>query len=272
MEDASTDRARLVDRAYKDSVPLRTRVALYDYEQNPLDLLGWVLDAVPWSAGARVLDAGCGPGRYLAHVAEITPDAALVGADLSAGMAREASAVANALVSDVQSLPFAAGAFNRVICAHMLYHVPDVECAVTELARVCTPEGRVLVVTNGGRHLPQIFDLVRNGLRGTRLAGVALPADRAFERFNVESAPSALESRFDIVEREERTSEIVIPHVEPVVDYVDSMQSLYDAWIAPGETWDDVMDRVRADVASTIDRDGSWRTSTHVGYFVCRPR
>jgi hypothetical protein len=64
----------------------------------------------------------------------------------------------------------------------------------------------------------------------------------------------------------------VVPVAQPVVDYVDSMRSLYDTWVAPGETWELVMTRVQRHVEATIERDGAWRTRTSAGYFVCRPR
>ena len=49
-------------------------------------------------------------------------------------------------VGDVQELPFADGAFDCVVAAWMLYHVPDIEPGLRELARVLRPGGRLVAV------------------------------------------------------------------------------------------------------------------------------
>ena len=75
------------------------RTGLYRYQRDPVDIRRWVLDQVAWPPGARVLDVGCGPGRYLAKLAELVPDARRIGMDLSAGMAAEAQRVSHACSS-----------------------------------------------------------------------------------------------------------------------------------------------------------------------------
>ncbi len=89
-------------------------------------------------------------------------------------------------------------------------------------------------------------------------------------RFSWETAPALLEEVFDIDDAQVVGNELVVPEVQPVVDYVDSMRSLYDAWVAPEESWELVMMRVRDQVEAMIARDGAWRTQTRAGYFVCR--
>ena len=58
-----------------------------------------------------------------------------VGADGRA----DARAGVDARVGDVQDLPFEDGEFDCAVAAWMLYHVPDVERALAELARVLRP-------------------------------------------------------------------------------------------------------------------------------------
>ena len=140
VTDPRTDRSRLVGHAYKTSAPFLARTGLYRYQRDGVDIRRWVLDQVAWPADARVLDVGCGPGRYLEKLAEHVPDARAVGMDLSAGMAAEASEFARVLVGDAQALPFGDARFDGVIAAHMLYHVPDVDAAVQEFARVLEAE------------------------------------------------------------------------------------------------------------------------------------
>ena len=270
MTDPTIDRARLVGSAYKDSAPLQARIAIYAYEQAHFDIRQWVLGSVSWPTGVRALDVGCGPGRYLARIREMQPDSLVVGCDLSPGMARESSAVAHVAVADAQRLPFAGSSFDRVIAAHMLYHVPDVVGALHDLARICASDARVIVTTNSERHLPEVFDLIRAALQGDVDDDRPLPPTRSFQRFSCESAPALMEQVFHIEDAQTVSNEIVVPDAEPVVDYVNSTRSLYEPWVAAGETWELVMSRVRGHVEATIARHGAWRTRTSAGYFVCR--
>lgn len=63
---------------------------------------------------------------------------AYVGTDLSDHLGVD-------LLSDVTRLPFRDGAFDVVICYHVLEHVPDDAAAMAELARVLAPSGLALV-------------------------------------------------------------------------------------------------------------------------------
>src|SRR5262245_52751553 len=84
-----TDRRRLTTAAYADSTNLMARASMYRYQQPPIDLIGWALDLASPPPGARVLDIGCGPGRYLQRLAS-RPDLRLTGMDLSRGMLLDA--------------------------------------------------------------------------------------------------------------------------------------------------------------------------------------
>jgi SAM-dependent methyltransferase len=108
----------------------------------------------PVGAGDRVLDLGCGGGRHAfevyrrgAHVVAFDHDLSELGpvADMFAAMrtGNEAprSAAARALAGDATSMPFPDGAFDRVIAAEILEHVPHDQRAMAEIARVLRPGG-----------------------------------------------------------------------------------------------------------------------------------
>ena len=112
---------------------------------------------------------GCGPGRFwLAAAARLPADLAITLADLSPGMLAEALASVRRLgrwpdvrgdVADVCALPFADASFDVVLAMHMLYHAPDPDLAVREIARVLKPGGRAIVTTNGAGNLGALFEL-----------------------------------------------------------------------------------------------------------------
>ena len=108
------------------------------------------LDALGPLEGASVLDAGCGDGVHLRAFADrVGPHGRVVGAELDAGRAAAAAAVApdlGVVRADVASLPFAADTFDLVWCSAVLHHVESPSAAVAELARVLRPGGRLAVL------------------------------------------------------------------------------------------------------------------------------
>ena len=94
--------------------------------------------------GKRVLDVGCGVARRLAGARGAGASVAL-GVDLTPAMLAQASGEPMLAASDVRALPVADGAFDVVWCRLVLGHLPALEQAYAELARVCAPDGIVLV-------------------------------------------------------------------------------------------------------------------------------
>jgi malonyl-CoA O-methyltransferase len=94
--------------------------------------------------GRRVLDAGCGVGRRL-HDARESGAAIAVGVDLTPGMLAQALGEPLIAAADVRALPVPDDAFDVVWCRLVLGHLPELDRAYAELARVCAPGGTVLV-------------------------------------------------------------------------------------------------------------------------------
>ncbi len=153
-------------------------------------MAGWVLGLAGLAPGMRVLDAGCGNGAYLRALAGYPVRAA--GCDLSAGMLRTVPHLA-LFCADVAALPVGDGAFDVVLAAHMLYHVPDRRAAVRELRRVLAPAGVCIAVTNGGDHLRPLRAMVERAAR-TGTPGWSMQA--ATQAFTAENAAAQLGHAF----------------------------------------------------------------------------
>jgi SAM-dependent methyltransferase len=111
-------------------------------------------DKFPIAPGDRLLDLGCGGGRHAfeayrrgarvvaadLNVGDLTQVGAMFAAMREAGEASPPAA-AVALRCDGTSLPFGDGAFDKVIAAEILEHVPDDQRAMAEVARVLRPGG-----------------------------------------------------------------------------------------------------------------------------------
>lgn len=105
--------------------------------------------------GETVVDVGCGHGRSLAALSEMTPDGLVVGVDPSELMAEIAARRVRSLiragradvaVASVEKLPFVDGSFDKALCVHVLYFWPDLGPALAEIARVLKLGGRLALL------------------------------------------------------------------------------------------------------------------------------
>jgi malonyl-CoA O-methyltransferase len=96
--------------------------------------------------GKRVLDAGCGKGRYAALLKRRFPGADITAVDVSAEMLRHVPAGITTVQRSLLDLPFPDGHFDFVLCVEALEHVVRVAEAVAELRRVLAPGGTLVVI------------------------------------------------------------------------------------------------------------------------------
>ena len=106
--------------------------------------------------GDRVLDLGCGTGRFVAAARDAGAD--VVGVDVAERALDRARRVAPGadlrLVSDDGTLPLGHGEVDLVWCSEVLEHVPDTAGFLTEVRRVLRRGGRLLLtVPDHGRLL-----------------------------------------------------------------------------------------------------------------------
>ena len=101
----------------------------------------------------RILDAGCGNGRYSRFLLrQADPDALLTAFDYSQGMLQRArdrlrTDRVTQVASDLTRLPYADGTFDAIVCGWVLEHLPDPRLGLHELARVLQPSGKLLLLT-----------------------------------------------------------------------------------------------------------------------------
>ena len=100
----------------------------------------------------KVLDAGCGKGRFARVLQEQNARARVTGLDISEAMLRGVPPCVGKVAGVLTALPFAAAAFNCVYATESLEHAVDTGTAVAELCRVLKPGGRLVIIDKNAEH------------------------------------------------------------------------------------------------------------------------
>jgi SAM-dependent methyltransferase len=193
----SADEASFVRDQYATPENLRARKAAYVNAEGD-DPRDFVVEAVAAARPQRVLEVGGGEGELAERIVQEL-GVGLVGFDLSEGMVAEQRARGiDARVGDVQELPFEDGEFDVAVAAWMLYHVPDLDRGLAQLARVLKPDGTLVAVTNSVEHLQELWDLAQRPTRVTQFS------------FRSDNGEEVLRRQFAAVERRDAEGFVVM--------------------------------------------------------------
>ncbi|MGC9154986.1 MAG: class I SAM-dependent methyltransferase [Ferrimicrobium sp.] len=252
------DHHYLNDHAYVDSSRLGARIAIYDYQSPKIDLEYEVLNACAPVENLRILDVGSGNGR---HGRALTRAGAhVLATDLSKGMLGGVEGVWARAQSDAEALPIATGSVDRVLAAHMLYHLPRPRNAIAEFARVLNSAGRLIVTSNTESHLiearllwGELLD--DRGLDTTNsdlsLMNLELPTDRLL---------AEVQESFIDVDYRLLAGSITLSEPAALVSYAASTT----AAMATNELGYDLLPAFGERIREHIVREGEYRLTTEV--------
>jgi ubiquinone/menaquinone biosynthesis C-methylase UbiE len=143
------------------------------------------VEALALEARDRLLDVGCGTGAAVRRAAPEVERA--IGVDLSPAMVARARELAAGLENvefqegDSERLPFGDGEFTAILCTTSFHHYPGPQRAVSEMARVLAPGGRVVIGDGCSDGMPaRALDLV---LRTFQSSHVHFNRSRELEAF-----------------------------------------------------------------------------------------
>jgi SAM-dependent methyltransferase len=254
------DTRYLRDVAYADPSGLAARSSLYDFQQPYIDLKIEALELLAPLDGRVVGDVGCGDGRYIDALR--SAGARVVGIDLSIGMLAGVQSPPTLIAADAQSVPLTDASLDVVMMMHMLYHVPDPAIAVAEASRVLRRDGKLLVATNGRRHLAEMNELWLPLLDRTGLRAPLEDSGLVNQRVYADDARRFVSLHFQEPAVRWLRSSVIVTDPAPVVRHAASTTAAQ----AVGEYLEELIGELSDAITSQIRRDGQFTISTEVAF------
>lgn len=215
---AKINTTEYVREQYKSSQGLSNRISIHEkYSTNKMGLSNWYFTKYEIDNGMRVLELGCGTGSmWMGHDDVIEKCEELVLSDFSAAMlekTKENIGTAKNITYreiDIQKIPYEDEAFDIVIANYMLYHVPDIDKAVSEVSRVLKKGGIFYAGTTG-----------ENGIMETIVK--YLNWNFKYENaFSLENGLKRLEPYFENVRIERYIDSLEVTNIDDLMEYIYS--------------------------------------------------
>lgn len=216
------DSKKLLKSQYKDSDKLNDRILLHNYfSTNSYGWHKWVFDQLLDICGKnRILELGCGNGALCFKNIERVPNEwQVILSDFSPGMLKKVKESLGAKTEfvfeniDAQSIPYGDNSFDVIIANHMLYHVPDLDKALSEIRRVLTDDGFLFCSTVGLENMKEMRELLLE-------FDVDFTLGTAQKVFGLENGRERMLPYFEKVERRLYHDSLNITEPEPLVDYI----------------------------------------------------
>jgi len=256
----TVDQEYLKNSQYVNSGNLSSRAALHvKFSTNETGWPRWIFEQLILANKSEILELGAGHGiLWKENKDRIPDDWNIVISDLSEGMLSEAKNNLRGLKNftdyrtiDIQKIPFPDKTFDCVIANHMLYHVPDISKALSEIRRVLIPGGYLFAATNGSTHMREIYDLIRKFVK---------EFESATQRFTLENGQKQLEPHFEIIELLKYQDSLVVCEPLPLIKYIRSLSGFADVN-------ENHLKQIESYVHSRFRTDGEFHISKDAGLF-----
>lgn len=211
-----------VKEQYKTTDNLNIRISIHEkYSTNQCGFHNWQFSHYVFAPGDRILELGCGTGDlWKGRLPFPDQSMELVLTDFSGNMVSAAEKKLGRHdnvsydIASIESIPYGDHCFDKVIANMMLYHVPDLEQALSEVRRVMTGEGYFYCATYGENGIvPFIASLLKE-------FGVAYHANK---NFTLQNGYGILKKYFSQIQRLDYEDSLAVTDVEDVLDYIGSL-------------------------------------------------
>ena len=250
-------KSKKLDKMYIKSDTLTTRIGLHDkYSVNKYGFGNWVFDQYIFKEGYRILELGCGTAvMWQNKYGRIPNNSKIILSDFSPLMVQKAKDLLhnNPAFSfeqiNIEEIPYDDQSFDIVIANHMLYHVPDLNKALSEVSRVLKTHGIFYATTLGEMSLKELNDIY------AKLDDIP---DAKNISFTLENGLDFLKKYFEKVELRHYIDALEVTNIEDLIEYIKSYNDIPAAI-------DDELYRL----VSEGFVDGVFKIQKEQGIFIC---
>lgn len=219
----------LVQEQYKSTENLGLRKSLHDkYSVNKIGFQKWMFEQYTFREKIKVLEVGSGRGELWDYYFEnemlqgYEMDITL--SDFSDGMVEHMKQrYLDQRISikriDITDIPFENNTFDLVIANSMLYHVKEIDLALSEVKRVLKKDGLFFCSTLGMNGMTQFLYRTLDEL------GISYNHESNIS-FTLQNGIQLLKKQFSKVERRDYEDALAIDMVEDYIEYIYSMASM----------------------------------------------
>ncbi len=226
---ANMSNKTMIREQYKNTDHLKLRKSLHEkYSVNRTGFQRWMFDQYPFRAGRKILELGSGRGELWNNYFEIDTFQNLkmdiILSDFSDGMIEHlhrnfSDRGISVRKIDITDIPFGENAFDLIIANSMLYHVKDIDLALSEVRRVLKKDGLFFCSTFGTNGMMRYLYRALDEL--------GIPYDHESNiSFTLQNGMQLLEKQFNRVERRDYEDALEITDVEDYLEYIYSMASM----------------------------------------------
>lgn len=220
--------SNIVKVQYNSDKNLNARQAFHnECSINKYGWTNWIFDQYNFKPNSKVIEFGCGNGSiWFENKNRIPKDINVILTDFSEGMLNSAKnklsdvkEIVNYSVMDIQNIECEDNYFDVVIANHMLYHVPNRELAISEIARVLKSDGTFYATTNGANNMKGLKDLVTKFDSQSNYKMFSITKE-----FGLENGEEQLKKHFNSIEKVIYEDSLHITNPKPLVDYILSLE------------------------------------------------
>lgn len=238
---------------------LQSRINIHQkYSTNQKGFTNWIFEQYEIHDGDQILELGCGDVSFWGDKLNKLPENInLKLTDFCVGMLK--TAVRNIIdkrVSfhqvDIQNIPFGENSFNSVFANMMLYHVPNLNKALSEVNRVLCQNGKFYTTTFGENGILKFLQSVFADY------GIKAAKDNTF---TLQNGADILETHFAKVKRLDYKDSLAVTNSADLVEYALTLNPIVDFSQIPKEIMIATLDERKVNGAIIVPKE--------YGMFIC---
>jgi ubiquinone/menaquinone biosynthesis C-methylase UbiE len=241
---------------------LSQRINLHEkYSVNKYGWHNWVFDQYKLSEKNMVLEFGCGTGNtWIGKEKQIPENVNITLTDISPLMIEKIKEKFDLndnfsfQIMDIQNITFSDKCFDIIIANHMLYHVPNMTKALSEIKRVLKNNGIFYATTIGKNNLKELQDIYRNYENNVKF-------NNSNEiSFTLENGKEILNKYFRSVEQRFYIDSLEVTEVNDLMEYILSYNKI------PEDIYHEIYEKIK----NAIIKNKMFKINKEAGMFICK--